>query len=120
MSKVDLTAMKCAKNKCKKISDGLPNVPLTSHKMHCLPSIIRVNFGFGKSCLPDRLELIKFLQFFSKMREFLSSDIINSNNVFTLTNIASENKRSKISDPGAFSSKNHQYLFENTVQSVFD
>ncbi len=120
MSKVDLTAMKCAKNKYKKISDGLPHIPLTSRKMHCLPSTICVNFGFGKSCLPDRLELIIFHQNFSKMREFLSSDIIKSNNVFTLINIASDNKRSKIIDPGAFSSKNHQDLFENTMQSALD
>ena len=120
MSKVDLTAMKYAKNECKKISDGLPNVPLSSRKMHCLPSTFRVYFGFGKSCLPNSLELIKNYQNYSKMREFLSSDTNKSNNVFTLTIIASGKRCSKISDPGAFSSNNHQYLFENTVQSVLD
>ena len=120
MSKNDLTAMKCAKNKYKKISDGLPNVPLTSRKMHCLPQTFCVNFGFGKSRLSDRLELTKFHHFFSKMREFLSSDIIKSNYVFTLTNIASGNNCSKFSDPGAFHSKNHHNLFKNTVQSALD
>jgi len=115
MSIIDLTAMKYAENEREKFSDGLPNVTLTLPDEYCLPSTFRANFGFDCNPVLRSPILSDFYQNSSKLNHFLTSETIQSNYVFTLTNYALTINLQESQDPGAFSTKNSQITVQNTM-----
>ncbi len=124
ISKINLTAMKHAENNRKKFTDGLPNVTLTLPDECCLPSTLRVNFGFDWDSSSGSSKTVDFYPNFSKIADIfsiISNSVINQiNNVFTLTNYVCTTVLLKFSDPGVFLTKNHNNFNKNIMRLIVD